>query len=131
LLTIYALAGAQSQHSIKVLVNGNQVSFPDQSPIMRSNRVLVPLRGVFEELGATVNWDSSKDLVTATRNGQTVELYIGKTTARVGDKELTLDQPATVLNGRAMVPLRFLAESLGATVDWRATDMTVTIKTAT
>ena len=118
------------QHDIKVLVNSNMVAFPDQAPMMVSNRVLVPLRGVFEELGATVNWDASKDLVTATRNGQTVELYIGKTTAMVGTRQLTLDQPATVVNGRAMVPLRFLAESLGATVDWRATDMTVTIKTA-
>src|SRR5205085_2430416 len=71
------------QHDIKVLVNGQAIAFPDQAPVMMGNRVLVPLRGVFEELGATVNWDASKNLVTATRNGQTTELYIGKTTAMV------------------------------------------------
>lgn len=114
--------------AIKVLVDGDPVAFPDQGPVMRGSRVLVPLRGVFEKMGATVNWDRAKNTVTATGNGRTIVLPLGGTSATVDGKSMTLDQPAMVMRGRALVPLRFLSESLGATVDWRATDMTVTIR---
>lgn len=127
-MAMSALPQAQ-KNNINVLINGDAVAFSDQGPLMMSNRVMVPLRGVFEKLNATVNWDPQTDKITAVRNGKTVTLYVGKTTAMIGDQEYTLDQPATVINGRAVVPLRFLAESLGAEVDWRSMDSTVTITT--
>ena len=113
---------------IKVNVDGDAVGFPDQGPIMRGSRVLVPLRGVFEKMGATVNWDRGTNTVTATRGDRKVVLPLSSTQATVAGRPMRLDQPAAVINGRALVPLRFLSESLGATVDWRATDMTVDVK---
>ncbi|MGV3613857.1 MAG: copper amine oxidase N-terminal domain-containing protein [Fimbriimonas sp.] len=113
---------------IKVTVDEDPVAFPDQGPMMRSSRVLVPLRGVFEKMGATVDWNRESNTITATGNGRTVVLPLGSMSATVDGKKLALDQPAAVVGGRALVPLRFLGESLGATVDWRASDMTVAVK---
>lgn len=119
----------QSSGSIAVTVNGTPVSFSDQAPAMVHQRVLVPVRGVFENLGGTVTYVAAKNLVTTTQGGKTIELYIGKTVAIVDGRELKLDQPAMVLNGRAMVPLRFLSESLGADVKWDDASKTVAIST--
>ena len=113
--------------AIHVVVDGKEVSFVDQGPIMRGGRVLVPLRGVFERMGADVTWDRASNTVTAHRGERMIRLPLNGTTATVGGQTVTLDQPAVVLNGRALVPLRFLGESLGATVDWAETTMTVTI----
>jgi hypothetical protein len=119
---------ADNRSSVKVVVDGEAVNFPDQGPVMRGNRVLVPLRGVFEKMGATVNWNRANNTVTANGNGRSIVLPLGGGAATVEGKQVALDQPPIVLRGRALVPLRFLSESLGATVDWRASDMTVTIK---
>ena len=117
-----------TRSAIKVVVDDDPVRFPDQGPAMRGERVLVPLRGVFEKMGATVDWNRDNNTVTARGNGRTIVLPLEGTTATVDGKSMTLDQPATVLRGRALVPLRFLSESLGATVDWRSSDSTVSIK---
>jgi hypothetical protein len=113
---------------IRVLVDDEPVKFVDQDPVMRGGRVLVPLRGVFEKMGANVVWNRSTNTVSATKGERTIKLPLNGTTATVGGQTVTLDAPAAVINGRALVPLRFLGESLGATVDWRATDSTVSIK---
>lgn len=122
-------AAMQSGGSIAVTVNGNAVSFSDQPPAMVHQRVLVPVRGVFEQLNGTVTYVAAKNLVTTTQNGKNIELYIGKTVAIVDGRELKLDQPAILMNGRAMVPLRFLSEALGADVKWDDTSKTVSITT--
>jgi len=115
--------------NIKVLLNGDPIAFPDQQPIMENNSVLVPMRGVFEKMGGTLSWDRASNTVTASREGKKVVLPLNSTSATVDGEKVTLHQPAILLNGRAMVPLRFLSESLGAQVLWRATDQTVTIQT--
>lgn len=114
--------------NIRVLVNGDPVRFPDQQPMMDGDRVTVPLRGVFAHLGADVMWDQDRNIVVARSGGHRIMLPIGQTEARVDGQTIHLDQPAQVVNGRAMVPLRFLSESLGATVDWRSSTNTVDIK---
>ncbi|RYG21503.1 copper amine oxidase N-terminal domain-containing protein [bacterium] len=115
--------------NIKVLLDGDQVPFPDQTPIMENNSVLVPMRGVFEKMGGQLTWDRAKNTVTATRDGKTVVLPLESSTATVDGEKIALHQPAILLNGRAMVPLRFLSETLGAQVLWKAAEQTVTIQT--
>lgn len=119
---------SDAQTGIKVLVDGDSVRFPGQGPVMRGNRVLVPLRGVFEKMGATVDWNRANNTVTATGHSRNIVLPLGGTSATVDGKRMTFDQPALVLGGRALVPLRFLSESLGATVDWKESTQTVDIK---
>jgi|GEM_PF-6389152 len=112
---------------VRVRVNGTRVDFPGQGAILENDRVLVPLRGVFEQLGADVRWDRESNTVTATRGRRDIVLRLDRPRAQVNGRAMRLDQPAQVINGRALVPLRFLSESLGATVDWNATNLTVNI----
>lgn len=124
------LAGmAGAQQTIRVTVNGDPVSFQTTNPRYVDGRVLVPLRGVFEQMGAFVEWHPQTRTVTATKSDTDIKLQIGDRTAWVNGEGRSLDVPATLIAGRTMVPLRFLSESLGANVQWNATNSVVMITT--
>lgn len=114
---------------IKVIVDGTPVAFSDQGPMVSSGRVLVPLRGVFEAMGASVDWDPDSRHVMAAKGENRTELWAGKVIAKVNGNNMSLDEPARLVNGRIMVPLRFVSEALGATVNWKADARTVSIET--
>lgn len=82
------------------------------------NRSLVPLRSIFEELGATVKWEQDSKKITAVKGTQEIILTIGSKHTSVNGKQVIIDVPAQVRNGRTLVPLRFVSEALGATVGW-------------
>lgn len=111
---------------IKMTVNGINCSF-DQMPVMLNDRVIVPMRGMFEMLGATVTWDPLKSEVTGELDGVKVKLKIGIYEAYVNDKKYTLDVPSQIVNGRTLIPARFVAEAFGATVNWNQETRTVEI----
>ena len=110
--------------SVTVTVNGQQVNF-DQPPVERAGRVFVPLRGVFERLGASVVYQSG--LINATGNGRNISLRIGSTQATVNGQTQALDVAPFLIGSRTLVPLRFVAQALGASVDWNNSTSTVTI----
>ncbi len=114
------------QAPIRVYVDGQPLSF-DVPPNMIQGRVLVPLRGIFERLGATVDFDPHTQHIVAVRGPQTVELTIGSRQARVNSTAALLDVPAFTIAGRTMVPLRFISESLGANVQWVEASQTILI----
>lgn len=114
------------QAPIRVYVDGQPLSF-DVPPNMIQGRVLVPLRGIFERLGATVDFDPRTQHIVAVRGPQTVELTIGSRQARVNSNAALLDVPAFTIAGRTMVPLRFISESLGANVQWVEASQTILI----
>jgi hypothetical protein len=122
-----AAAGAQSSSGVSVTVDGAPVAFSGQGPVERGGRVLVPLRGVLEKLGAYVSYDAAARQVTAVRSGTEIVLPIGGRTATVGGQQVSLDAPAEVVNGATLVPLRFVAESLGARVAFEPASRTVAI----
>jgi len=111
---------------ISVYLDGTQLTF-DVPPQIIDGRTLVPLRAIFEALGAEVNWNEATQTITATKDTTTVVLTIGSTTATVSGRSVTLDVPPQVINGRTLVPLRFVAESFGVAVDWNGDTRTVTI----
>ena len=117
---------ALAQSVISVYIDGQAVSF-DMPPMMMQGRVLVPLRGIFERLGATVDYDARTQHIVAVRGTQTVELTIGSRQARVNDAPTLLDVPALAVGGRTMVPLRFISEALGASVQWVEASRTILI----
>jgi Copper amine oxidase N-terminal domain len=117
---------ALAQSVIGVYIDGQAVSF-DMPPMMMQGRVLVPLRGIFERLGATVDYDARTQHIVAVRGTQTVELTIGSRQARVNDTPTLLDVPALAVSGRTMVPLRFISEALGASVQWVEASRTILI----
>lgn len=102
-----------------VIVDGKALSF-DVPPVIQDGRTLVPLRAIFEALGATLDWDETTQTVTATKGPLVIRLTIGDSTAYRGDTAVILDVPGLILAGRTMVQVRFISESLGGRADWIA-----------
>ena len=113
-------------NTIPVFVDGVQISF-DQQPIIRDDRTLVPLRGVFEALGATVYWNNDTRSVTAYKDDTTVELAIGSSTMYVNGQPKYLDVAGQIINDRTMVPLRAISEAFEAIVYWDNDTRTVRV----
>jgi len=111
--------------AVTIIVNGQTVNF-DQPPVERAGRVFVPLRGVFERLGASVVYAGGQ--INATGNGRNISLHIGSTQASVNGQPVTVDVAPFLIGARTLVPLRFVAQSLGATVDYNDSTRTVAIK---
>ncbi len=114
---------------IGVSIDGQMVNVGSVAPVQANNRVLVPLRGVLEAMGATVAYDDATGTVLAQRGRTQLSLRIGSTQALVNGRTRTLDVPAQTLYGRTLVPLRFVAESLGANVSWDDAQRVVFIQT--
>ena len=106
-----------ADNDIKVVVNEKQLIL-DVQPIILNDRVMVPLRAIFEELNVEVKWDQVNKIVTGIKGDIKIELTIDQYIAKVNGKLFKLDTPATIINGRTLVPIRFLAESLGCIVKW-------------
>ena len=121
---------AQAANAISVNVNGSPVRFTGTPPTEIQGSVLVPLRGVFEALGATVNYNPVTKTINAQKGSSEVALTLGQTTATVNGQSQALSQPAQTVGGTTLVPLRFVAQALGAYVQWVAATGTVEIKTA-
>jgi hypothetical protein len=124
------LAQAQespSQKPITVTVNGKLIETPLVSPMMVNGRVLVPLRGVLEEFDVEIEWMAEEKIVVARGHGRTVTVPVGGTHGFVNDQPVPLDVSARIVNGRTLVPLRFIAEGLTAYVRWDAAKRTVSV----
>jgi len=102
---------------ISVEISGDKVHF-DQEPVLYNSRTMVPMRKIFEELGADVYWDNDTNTATGERGDRTVEITIGSNRMYLNGKAIMLDTPAILLAGRTLVPVRAIAEGLGCDVDW-------------
>lgn len=126
-LGILAASIGAAQTPIYVTVNGEPVTFNEGKPVQKNGRVLVPLRGVFEKMGASVRWNGTLRQITASKDDSLVQLRIGSRNATVDGKTMTMDVPASIIGGSTMVPLRFVSEALGADVDWQDRTRTAVI----
>ena len=115
------------RYGLKVVFNGEPMKF-DTAPYIEDGTTRVPMRAIFEALGAQVEWNSEDKTVTAEKDGTKIRLTIGGNTAYINGSECALNAPAQVKNGRTMVPLRFVSEALGAKVGWDGETKTVTIE---
>ena len=111
---------------IRVVVGSTPVVF-DQPPIIADGRTLVPLRAIFEAMGAEVDFDQSTQTVTAVRGDVSISLRIGSNTLVRNGVDIRLDVPAQIVGGRTLVPVRAIAESFGADVVWDQATRTVTV----
>jgi hypothetical protein len=109
-----------------VLLDGQQLSF-EVSPTIENGTTLVPMRAMFEPLGATVQWDDYTQTVTADKVGTTIKITLGQAIAYKNGSPVTLQVPAKIIDNRTMVPLRFVSEALGAQVNWDSVTQTITI----
>ena len=127
-VVIIAVSGVSGHAAgtITVVVNNEQIYF-DQPPVIDNGRTMVPLRAIFEALGASVDWEQSTQTVTAIRGDVTVSLTIGSNILIINGDDIELDVPAQIVGGRTLVPVRAVAESFGADVKWEQNIRTVTI----
>ncbi len=130
LIAAFVLAGLPqgvSAQAVSVTINGQPLAL-SPGPIERAGRVFVPLRGIFERLGATVVYASGT--INATKGPTTVSLHIGSTQATVSGQPQALDVAPFIIGATTYVPLRFIAQSLGAQVGYDANTRVVAINMA-
>ena len=115
---------------IRVFIDDKLLDFEDTDPIIENSRTLVPMRAIFEALGAEVEWDDANKTALATKDDITVSLKIDDNIAHINNEPVELDVPARIKNSRTLVPIRFIAESLNANVTWDDTSRAVIIDTS-
>ncbi len=114
-----------------VYLNGEKMTF-DVNPFIEQDRTLVPMRAIFEAVGADVQWDDETKTVVAARekNGETTFIALQiDSTAFINNQPAAIDVPAKLVNDRTFVPLRFVIESLGEKVEWDHDNYAVRITT--
>ncbi|WP_018923028.1 stalk domain-containing protein [Salsuginibacillus kocurii] len=106
------------EQEMKLSVDGTLVPFGNAAPIMENDRMLVPVRPIFDHLGLDIEWDPENRVVSAVDGHTSLELPIGSRQASFNHEAVTLDAAADVRNGRTYVPARFVAEAFNSEVDW-------------
>jgi hypothetical protein len=109
---------------VSVTVNGNAANL-NPPPTERAGRVFVPLRGVFEQLGASVVYQSG--VINATGRGHTISLKIGSQQATVDGQQQNVDVAPFIIGASTYVPLRFVSQALGASVNYDGSNRVVAI----
>jgi len=104
----------------------------DSPPIIKNGRTLLPIRAVIESLGGSIYWEATEKKVSITLGETKIELWIGKSTAKVNGVEKPIDSAnpnvvPEIISSRTMLPVRFITENLGAEVGWDSDTKTVTI----
>ncbi|NLX01628.1 MAG: copper amine oxidase N-terminal domain-containing protein [Syntrophomonadaceae bacterium] len=119
-------AAMASSSFIQVKINGEELK-TDISPAIVDGRVIVPMRAIFEALGADLVWDPDMGMVSAVKGETKVTIKINSRQAWVNMNEVIIDVAPQVVDMRTMVPLRFISESLGEKVEWDAANRIVYI----
>jgi murein tripeptide amidase MpaA len=123
---LYKKRLTENVKEVNLVINNEKVSL-SPSAILLNNRSMVPIRGVFEKLGASVSYNASAKSVTVKKDDTTVEVTIGSPTAYVNNQKVQLDTSPIIFNGRTMIPLRFVSEAIGASVKWNSVERTAYI----
>lgn len=116
--------------TIDTFVNGTPVDYEkydNVKPVIENDRTVVPVRAVTESVGAEVSWDEDTRTVTVTKGDTVIKMVIDSAEAYVNGEKVNLDAEAQIVDGRTIVPLRFVAESLNLNVDWDDASRTVII----
>lgn len=96
-------------------------------PVITDGRTLLPIRAVIEELGGAVGWDGETRTVALELNGDIILMQADSNTAFLNEEARSLDVAPAIINGRTMLPIRFVAESFNLNVEWDGETQTVTI----
>lgn len=117
---------AAAAKDITVLLDNSKVKF-DVQPQIIDNRTMVPIRAIFEAMGAAVTWDGKTSTATATIDDYVVKCTVGSKKINVNGSLWDMDTAPVIIGGRTLMPARFAAEAFGASVGWDANSRTVTI----
>lgn len=114
------------QKQISIFIDGVPLVI-DQAPIILNGRVLAPVRAIFESFGATLYWNDDLKTVTGVLGNKIIQLIVDNDKANINGNTVVMDVPAKNVNGRILVPVRFIAESLGINVVWDEDNRSVII----
>lgn len=127
-LSLLPATVAYADDTIRVTIDGATVNF-DVPPQAINGRTMVPLRAIFEALGAKVDWVQETQSAVAVKDGKVVIAILGSTSMYVDDVERVMDVAPVAINGRTLVPARFVAEAFNCNVDWDDAQRIVKIET--
>ncbi len=112
--------------NVTVVLDGQTLEF-DQKPLVESGRTLVPVRKIFETLGATVDYDEATETVISRKGDLIIVMQIDNDVMFVNSEPIKLDVPAREVNGRTLVPLRAISDAMGVEVLWNGDTQTATL----
>ncbi len=118
---VFALGcvGANAENDVvSVSVDNTAVVFEDQTPVIIEGHTLVPIRAVFEQAGAKVDWNQDTQTATITKDSYVVTIKYGDSVMYKNGQAIALEQPADVINNRTMIPVRAIAEAMDFSVTW-------------
>lgn len=115
-----------ANEEIKVYLEGSKISF-DVQPQIINGRTMVPIRAIFETMGATVTWDDATKTAISTKDGTTVKMTLNSTTEYINDVAYEMDVTPVIIDGRTLAPARYVAEAFGYYVNWDAPTKSVLI----
>lgn len=121
--TVYA------EDTIRVALDGKYIDF-DVPPQIIDGRTMVPIRGIFEKMGAQVNWDSTTATAICTKGETVVKMTVGSKEMYIDNQVTEMDVPPVIADGRTLAPARYVAEAFGANVGWSEANRTVVICSA-
>ena len=116
-----------SNEFIPVYLNNSMLNF-DSQPIITNDRTLVPMRKIFEAMGAVVDWDDTTRTAIAKKGDITISIHINSKIMYKNNTAINLDTPAMIVDDRTLVPVRAISEALGAEVTWNKYERSVNIK---
>lgn len=134
LLTLLSVNAHAEIKEVTVKVNDIKVESPVPAQIV-NDRTMLPMRSIFERIGARVTWMESEKIIFATKGSLLITMQIDNTIMSVQQIEndeiikIELDSPPFIVNGSTLVPVRAVAESLGYNVEWNSQTYTVDVST--
>ena len=126
ILSPFGITSVFADDEIKIMINSKICDF-DTKPLIINSRTMVPMRAIFEALGAEVTWVDRTKTVVGVRNQKIVRLTINSDEAYIDGTEVSLDTAPVIVDSRTYVPVRFVSEALGEKVDWDGATKTVII----
>ena len=123
-------AASSAKKDIGIVIDGKRIQM-EKSPVIINGRTLVPVRSIFEDMGASVTWNSKNNTVDVVGGKTTINMRIGYMSAKVNGELRKTDVPPVIVDGATMVPVRFIAESLNSDVRWNPSTATVSIASNT
>lgn len=130
-LAVLMLCQSVYAGDISVNLDGENVEFAAQSPVIVEGRTLIPLRGVFEKLGYEIGWDGDTKTATFVKDLTIVKVTANAPQLTVGGSAYPLDVPGQIINGSMMLPLRAVGEATGLEVEWDSETKTVVLSSET
>ncbi|MDD2246572.1 MAG: copper amine oxidase N-terminal domain-containing protein [Proteiniphilum sp.] len=113
-----------------VALDGQEIFF-DVPPVIENDLIMVPIRPIFEAMGATIDWNQETRTAVAVKEEFNVVLPIGSSTPTINGQEIPIEAPIKIVNGRTLAPVRFVSEAFGGTfLAWDSPTQTIYIASA-